>query len=211
MLSLQVGGWCLLEPRSLLLADQTAGTAWFKSPAAGTFFLPQQEPEGFMFFNAIHQLGSCLPISSQIGNCSKPPFLPTPPSQADTCIHKPNIQICSEAAAPLHTHKRRKPLCAVVMRCCGFFVSIASSPSPEQQDAARPSSKNPLTWTVDDVVWFVKDADPHALGPHVELFRKHVCRRLPLPLLGNLSQVCGRSQDTASTCHTHTPSCLRLL
>ncbi|XP_064505910.1 sex comb on midleg-like protein 4 isoform X2 [Pseudopipra pipra] len=52
-------------------------------------------------------------------------------------------------------------------------VEAASSPSPEQQDAARPSSKNPLTWTVDDVVWFVKDADPHALGPHVELFRKH--------------------------------------
>ncbi|XP_068270322.1 sex comb on midleg-like protein 4 [Nyctibius grandis] len=49
----------------------------------------------------------------------------------------------------------------------------ASSPSPERQDTSRPSSKNPLTWTVDDVVWFVKDADPHALGPHVELFRKH--------------------------------------
>ncbi|NXD80022.1 SCML4 protein, partial [Halcyon senegalensis] len=49
----------------------------------------------------------------------------------------------------------------------------ASSPSPEQQDVARPSSKNPLTWTVDDVIWFVKDADPRALGPHVELFRKH--------------------------------------
>ncbi|XP_008936441.1 PREDICTED: sex comb on midleg-like protein 4, partial [Merops nubicus] len=48
-----------------------------------------------------------------------------------------------------------------------------SSPSPELQDTARPSSKNPLTWTVDDVVWFVKDADPHALGPHVEIFRKH--------------------------------------
>ncbi|NWZ44733.1 SCML4 protein, partial [Brachypodius atriceps] len=49
----------------------------------------------------------------------------------------------------------------------------ASSPSPERQDGAGPSSKNPLTWTVDDVVWFVKDADPQALGPHVELFRKH--------------------------------------
>ncbi|XP_053147843.1 sex comb on midleg-like protein 4 isoform X2 [Hemicordylus capensis] len=49
----------------------------------------------------------------------------------------------------------------------------ASSPSPERLDSARPTSKNPLTWTVDDVVWFVKDADPHALGPHVELFRKH--------------------------------------
>ncbi|XP_069462658.1 sex comb on midleg-like protein 4 isoform X1 [Ambystoma mexicanum] len=49
----------------------------------------------------------------------------------------------------------------------------ASSPSPERQDPARPSKKDPSTWTVEDVVWFVKDADPHALGPHVELFRKH--------------------------------------
>ncbi|XP_020863740.1 sex comb on midleg-like protein 4 isoform X4 [Phascolarctos cinereus] len=49
----------------------------------------------------------------------------------------------------------------------------ASSPSPDGQDAARPTSKNPSTWTVEDVVWFVKDADPQALGPHVELFRKH--------------------------------------
>jgi len=27
---------------------------------------------------------------------------------------------------------------------------------------------------VDEVVWFIKDADPQALGPHVDLFRKHV-------------------------------------
>lgn len=50
----------------------------------------------------------------------------------------------------------------------------ASSPSPDGQDARRPRSRNPCTWTVEDVVWFVKDADPQALGPHVELFRKHV-------------------------------------
>lgn len=84
------------------------------------------------------------------------------------------------------------------MHCCWlfffFFVPTASSPSPEQ-DSARPSSKNPLTWTVDDVVWFVKDADPHALGPHVELFRKHVCKRLPLVFLGNLSQMHRQSQE----------------
>ncbi|CAH6778272.1 sex comb on midleg-like protein 4 [Phodopus roborovskii] len=49
----------------------------------------------------------------------------------------------------------------------------ASSPSPEVQDTRRPSSRNPSTWTVEDVVRFVKDADPQALGPHVELFRKH--------------------------------------
>ncbi|XP_032958653.1 sex comb on midleg-like protein 4 isoform X3 [Rhinolophus ferrumequinum] len=49
----------------------------------------------------------------------------------------------------------------------------ASSPSPDGQDSRRPRSRNPSTWTVEDVVWFVKDADPQALGPHVELFRKH--------------------------------------
>ncbi|XP_057595626.1 sex comb on midleg-like protein 4 isoform X3 [Hippopotamus amphibius kiboko] len=49
----------------------------------------------------------------------------------------------------------------------------ASSPSPDGQDARRPRSRNPSTWSVEDVVWFVKDADPQALGPHVELFRKH--------------------------------------
>ncbi|XP_069829719.1 sex comb on midleg-like protein 4 isoform X3 [Dendropsophus ebraccatus] len=49
----------------------------------------------------------------------------------------------------------------------------ASSPSPESQETVRPSSKDPSNWTVEDVVWFVKDADPQSLGPHVDLFRKH--------------------------------------
>ncbi|XP_006881234.1 PREDICTED: sex comb on midleg-like protein 4 [Elephantulus edwardii] len=49
----------------------------------------------------------------------------------------------------------------------------ASSPSSDEQNTRRPRNRNPSTWTVEDVVWFVKDADPQALGPHVELFRKH--------------------------------------
>ncbi|XP_023583389.1 sex comb on midleg-like protein 4 isoform X1 [Trichechus manatus latirostris] len=53
----------------------------------------------------------------------------------------------------------------------------ASSLSPDGQDARRPRNRNPSTWTVEDVVWFVKDADPQALGPHVELFRKHPEKR----------------------------------
>lgn len=106
-------------------ADQTAGAARFKSLAAGTFFLPQQGPEGFMFFNTIHQLGSCLPISSQIGKFCKSPFLPMPPSQADPCTHRSNVQCCSEAAKALHTHshKSRKPQRAIVMNCCGLFCT----------------------------------------------------------------------------------------
>ncbi|XP_047415662.1 sex comb on midleg-like protein 4 isoform X2 [Sciurus carolinensis] len=53
------------------------------------------------------------------------------------------------------------------------WMESASNPSPDSQDARRPRSRNPSTWTVEDVVWFVRDADPQALGPHVELFRKH--------------------------------------
>ncbi|XP_058163209.1 sex comb on midleg-like protein 4 [Dasypus novemcinctus] len=49
----------------------------------------------------------------------------------------------------------------------------ASGPTQDGQDARRPRAPNPSSWTVEDVVWFVKDADPQALGPHVELFRKH--------------------------------------
>ncbi|XP_055981304.1 sex comb on midleg-like protein 4 isoform X1 [Sorex fumeus] len=52
-------------------------------------------------------------------------------------------------------------------------IRCASSPSPDRPDARRLRSRNPSTWTVEDVVWFVKDADPQSLGPHVELFRKH--------------------------------------
>ncbi|NXT05260.1 SCML4 protein, partial [Prunella fulvescens] len=165
-------GW---QPALNITYAFTAGVAWFKSLAAGTFFLPQQGPKGFMFFNSIHQLGSCLPISSQIGNFCKSRFFPLLPSQATTCTQRSNVQGCSGAAKALHTHnhKPRKTLHAIVTHCCGLFVLTASSPSPEGEDAARPSSKNPLTWTVEDVVWFVKDADPQALGPHVELFRKH--------------------------------------
>uniref|UniRef100_A0A3B3SPX8 Scm polycomb group protein like 4 n=1 Tax=Paramormyrops kingsleyae TaxID=1676925 RepID=A0A3B3SPX8_9TELE len=54
-----------------------------------------------------------------------------------------------------------------------FLFSAAYSPSPESQESKPPPSKDPSTWTVEDVVWFVKDADPLALGPHVEVFRKH--------------------------------------
>ncbi|XP_001332433.4 sex comb on midleg-like protein 4 isoform X1 [Danio rerio] len=49
----------------------------------------------------------------------------------------------------------------------------AYSPSPDAGEVKPPPSKDPSRWSVDEVVWFIKDADPQALGPHVELFRKH--------------------------------------
>lgn len=120
-----------------------------------------------MFFNTIHQLGSYPLVSSWIQNCQITSF---PPHQL-RLMHTDPV---SNTWGFSQTKEITAWFCNVLL--WAFFVPIASSPSPERQDVARPSSKNPLTWTVDDVIWFVKDADPHALGPHVELFRKHVCK-----------------------------------
>ncbi|XP_032877984.1 sex comb on midleg-like protein 4 [Amblyraja radiata] len=41
------------------------------------------------------------------------------------------------------------------------------------QDSVRLSTRHPSTWSVDDVMRFVRESDPHALAPHADLFRKH--------------------------------------
>ena len=42
-----------------------------------------------------------------------------------------------------------------------------------KQDKEGPVN-DASSWSVDDVIRFVQEADPQTLGPHVELFRKHV-------------------------------------
>ncbi|XP_004871860.1 polycomb protein SCMH1 isoform X8 [Heterocephalus glaber] len=42
----------------------------------------------------------------------------------------------------------------------------------ESRDASRLSGRDPSLWTVEDVMQFVREADPQ-LGPHADLFRKH--------------------------------------
>lgn len=44
---------------------------------------------------------------------------------------------------------------------------------PDIGESKRLAGKNPSSWGVEDVVWFIKEADPQALGPHAEAFRKH--------------------------------------
>uniref|UniRef100_A0A3Q0SGV8 SAM domain-containing protein n=1 Tax=Amphilophus citrinellus TaxID=61819 RepID=A0A3Q0SGV8_AMPCI len=46
-------------------------------------------------------------------------------------------------------------------------------PMSDPGECKRPVGKDPSSWGVEDVVWFIKDADPQALGPHAEAFRKH--------------------------------------
>lgn len=51
---------------------------------------------------------------------------------------------------------------------------VGYSSMPDSGECKRPAEKDPTSWGVEDVVWFIKDADPQALGPHADAFRKHV-------------------------------------
>ncbi|KAI1885126.1 hypothetical protein AGOR_G00216980 [Albula goreensis] len=55
--------------------------------------------------------------------------------------------------------------------------SASSTTGPDLQaadrEAPRGPSKSPSSWSIEEVMQFVRDADPLALGPHAELFRKH--------------------------------------
>ncbi|XP_030919224.1 polycomb protein SCMH1 isoform X5 [Geospiza fortis] len=43
---------------------------------------------------------------------------------------------------------------------------------PGSRDSSRLSSRDPSAWTVEEVMQFIREADPQ-LGPHADLFRKH--------------------------------------
>ncbi|XP_072272738.1 sex comb on midleg-like protein 2 isoform X2 [Pyxicephalus adspersus] len=45
--------------------------------------------------------------------------------------------------------------------------------SSSERESSRTQSKDPSTWSVDDVIRYVKEADPQALAPHADLFRRH--------------------------------------
>ncbi|XP_038131757.1 sex comb on midleg-like protein 2 isoform X3 [Cyprinodon tularosa] len=56
-------------------------------------------------------------------------------------------------------------------------VEASSTTGPESLGSDRENlqlpNKNPSSWSIEEVMQFVRDADPTALAPHAELFRKH--------------------------------------
>uniref|UniRef100_A0A8D3AEB2 SAM domain-containing protein n=1 Tax=Scophthalmus maximus TaxID=52904 RepID=A0A8D3AEB2_SCOMX len=52
-------------------------------------------------------------------------------------------------------------------------LTMKKIPMPDSGECKRPAGKDPSSWGVEEVVWFIKDADPQALGPHADAFRKH--------------------------------------
>ncbi|KAM7015202.1 polycomb protein SCMH1 [Tautogolabrus adspersus] len=51
-------------------------------------------------------------------------------------------------------------------------ASSTTGPDHVKQDK-EGSVNDASSWSVDDVIRFVQEADPHTLGPHIDLFRKH--------------------------------------
>ncbi|NWU04779.1 SCMH1 protein, partial [Urocynchramus pylzowi] len=55
---------------------------------------------------------------------------------------------------------------------CGCLASPGSDRYLGSRDSSRLSSRDPSSWTVEEVMQFIRESDPQ-LGPHADLFRKH--------------------------------------
>ncbi|XP_032298237.1 sex comb on midleg-like protein 2 [Coturnix japonica] len=58
-----------------------------------------------------------------------------------------------------------------------IHLAASSTTGPDlsslKREPSRISNKDPSTWSIEEVMRFVKEADPQALAPHAELFRRH--------------------------------------
>ncbi|XP_048950370.1 polycomb protein SCMH1 isoform X6 [Vulpes vulpes] len=77
----------------------------------------------------------------------------------------------------LRTHGYRPllPSCGLPLSTASAVRRLCSRGSDrylESRDTSRLSGRDPSSWTVEDVMQFVREADPQ-LGPHADLFRKH--------------------------------------
>ncbi|NXC26499.1 SCMH1 protein, partial [Campylorhamphus procurvoides] len=56
--------------------------------------------------------------------------------------------------------------------CTPFLAPPGSDRYLGSRDVSRLSSRDPSSWTVEEVMQFIRESDPQ-LGPHADLFRKH--------------------------------------
>ncbi|XP_034383941.1 sex comb on midleg-like protein 4 isoform X1 [Cyclopterus lumpus] len=112
-------------------------------------------------------------------------FLCDPPVDSKRYAVDPSdsaFNLMTSQYPPKHSYGYRGSSCSTPMGLCrqasspGSFQDVnrnAYSPMPDSGDCKRPAGKDPSSWNVEEVVWFIKDADPQALGPHADAFRKH--------------------------------------
>ncbi|XP_039214334.1 sex comb on midleg-like protein 2 isoform X4 [Crotalus tigris] len=94
------------------------------------------------------------------------------PSVSATSNTEPNLHKLSSATG-------NRSFCEVARKRLQQRIEAASSTtgpdlSALKQESSHLFSKDPSTWSIDEVMRFVQEADPQALAPHAELFRKHV-------------------------------------
>ncbi|XP_061680593.1 sex comb on midleg-like protein 2 [Syngnathoides biaculeatus] len=80
------------------------------------------------------------------------------------------------AAAPLPRRLASNPAelaSAQLLRRVEASSTTGPESSATEREGRQTPVKNPASWSVDEVMQFVRDADPTALAPHAELFRKH--------------------------------------
>ncbi|NXV22979.1 SCMH1 protein, partial [Cepphus grylle] len=93
-------------------------------------------------------------------------------------LHQPSslTQGSTSALRRLSSGGKRR----VLGRCCGdtgVTAAVLQCPPGSDRylgsrDVSRLSSRDPSSWTVEEVMQFIREADPQ-LGPHADLFRKH--------------------------------------
>ncbi|XP_049630696.1 polycomb protein SCMH1 isoform X5 [Suncus etruscus] len=101
---------------------------------------------------------SLVPHSDSMDSTLHPTNLVSSSQNLRTTGYRPLLPPCGH---PLSSASAVRRLC-----------SRGSDRYLESRDTSRLSGRDPSSWTVEDVMQFVREADPQ-LGPHADLFRKH--------------------------------------
>ncbi|XP_066232106.1 polycomb protein SCMH1 isoform X4 [Saccopteryx leptura] len=112
--------------------------------------------ETFVLGNSLAR--SLEPHSDSMDSPLNPTNLVNTSQNLRTSGYRPLLPSCG---LPLSTASAVRRLC-----------SRGSDRYLESRDASRLSGRDPSSWTVEDVMQFVRETDPQ-LGPHADLFRKH--------------------------------------
>ncbi|XP_053775907.1 polycomb protein SCMH1 isoform X5 [Desmodus rotundus] len=115
-----------------------------------------QNCETFVLGNSLAR--SLEPQSDSMDSTLNPTNLVSTSQNLRSSGYRPLLPSCG---LPLSTASAVRRLC-----------SRGSDRYLESRDAPRLSGRDPSSWTVEDVMQFVREADPQ-LGPHADLFRKH--------------------------------------
>ncbi|XP_023561969.1 polycomb protein SCMH1 isoform X4 [Octodon degus] len=176
------------KPRTLLNLPPTSPTT--STPEPDTSTVPQdaatipssalQAPTGETFV-----LGNSLPRSlathsESMDSALNPTKLASSPPSLRAPGYRPLLPSCG---LPPGTASAVRRLCSRGVlkgsnerRDMESLWKLNHSPGSDRylqsQDPSRLNGQDPSLWTVEDVMQFVREADPQ-LGPHADLFRKH--------------------------------------